>query len=169
MSEKSTTLVYFVGGFTENSREQGGLETIPILGNLMDLGSLGAYGNQWLREAEQIRLIGDHGAGIVDEGWDILAEFVLQEDALTAKFDLESENNKVKVFELAEKPNQLRMNRLMRFIRPIGGVYIYIAIALCFSPLLQLLSTCLCKLTNNQSILCPRFSPQELWQHLRKL
>jgi hypothetical protein len=197
----------------------GGLETIPILGNLMDLGSLGAYGNQWLREAEQIRLVGDHeagivdesrdnhaefvlgeqirlvgdheagivdesrdnlaefvlgeqirlvgdhGAGIVDEGWDNLAEFVLQEDALTAKFYL-SGNNKVKVFELAEKPSQLRRNRFLRFIRPIGGFYIYIALALCFSPLLQILSTWLCKLTNNQSILCPRFSPQDLWQHL---
>jgi hypothetical protein len=115
----------------------GGLETIPILGNLMDLGGLGAYGNRWLSKPQQVRLVGGHGAGIIDEGWDNLARFVLEEDQKTAELYLINKQQKP-IFKEVNARDQLRLNHILRIIRPIGGIYIYIALLICFSPLLQL-------------------------------
>jgi hypothetical protein len=110
----------------------GGLETIPIIGKWMDLGGLGAYGNPWLKEdKEQINLVGDHGAGIVDKGWDNLAEFVLRQEPVTAPHP---------IFDVVKNDAQLRNNNFFRYIRAYFlGIYIYLAILISFSPLLQLL------------------------------
>ncbi|MEB3305694.1 MAG: hypothetical protein VKL58_05710 [Cyanobacteriota bacterium] len=114
----------------------GGLETIPIVGKWMDLGGLGAYGNSWLTDTEQIKLVGDHGAGIVDKGWDTLAHFVLNQEPTTASL------NHQDIFKVVNNNAQLKYNNLFRHIRPfILGLYIYLAIFICFSPLLQLLWT----------------------------
>lgn len=114
----------------------GGLETIPIVGKWMDLGGLGAYGNPWLKDNEQIKLVGDHGAGIVDKGWDNLAHFVLDQEPTTASLDRQE------IFKKVDDNAQLNYNNLFRYIRPfVLGLYIYLAIFICFSPLLQLLWT----------------------------
>jgi hypothetical protein len=126
----------------------GGLETIPIVGKWMDLGGLGAYGNPWLKEdKEQIKLVGDHGAGIVDKGWDNLAEFVLDQEPVTARLSLFEVSGKPpgprppqSIFNVVENDEQLRNNNFFRYIRAFFlGFYIYLAILISFSPLLQLL------------------------------
>jgi hypothetical protein len=151
----------------------GGLEAIPILGKWMDLGGLGAYGNPILRtyknmqssnhenvdlkNAQQIMLVGNHGVGISDTGWDYLARFVLMDDPLTAKFSLSN------AFKLVDEPKQLHCNRVLHFTRPIGGIYIYIAILFCFSPILQLLWIWLSYLFK---LILPKLSPEGVWQLL---
>lgn len=126
----------------------GGIETIPIVGKWMDLGGLGAYGNPWIKEdIEQIKLVGDHGAGIMDKGWDNLAKFLLKPESMTARLDLiedsdQSSSEEKPIFKLAQNNAQLRFNNVLRHIRPVFlGLYIYLAILLCFSPLVQVVWT----------------------------
>jgi hypothetical protein len=113
----------------------GGLEVIPLIGKWMDLGGLGAFGDEYLDQVYEQRAIpGGHSAGIDDEKWDSLASFVLNEDPRLACIDgdksEDSENNTSPPFV---KPTELFRNKLLRIIRPIGALLILIAILLSFS------------------------------------
>lgn len=113
----------------------GGLEVIPFIGKWMDLGGLGAFGNQYLdQEYEQRAIPGGHSAGIDDDKWDLLASFVLHEDPRLASIDgdksIENEITKNPPFK---KPTKLLRNRIYKIIRPVGALLILIAVLLSFS------------------------------------
>lgn len=113
----------------------GGLEVIPFIGKWMDLGGLGAFGNQYLDQKYEQRVIpGGHSAGIKDDKWDCLASFVLHEYPKIASIDgdisIESEIDKNIPFR---GPTQLFKNRFFKVIRPLGALSILVAVLLSFS------------------------------------
>jgi len=110
----------------------GGLEALPVAGDLMNLGGAGAYGFQGLGDHEQQRISGDHGAAICPAMWDILADLVLDR---TKKPPIQAPTRTP--IEHAAVPGSVAQgltNQLWGYLRPLGGLAIIVAMLISFSP-----------------------------------
>jgi len=112
----------------------GGLEMLPLLGPLMNLGGAGAYGFDDITEGvEQRSIKGGHGAAIEEDTWKQLAKYVVgTTDGIGSDGHLEPVNP-------GKSPALWTINRLLKWAwapRALGGIVIVIGIVACFLPLI---------------------------------
>lgn len=134
----------------------GGLEVIPVLGNLMNVGGAGAYGFHWLTRGRkswksskdtqsgavtdpidqvdnfilnQRFIHGGHGAAIKPDTWDQLAEHLLTERPPGGNGHLEPIQEKHRFLRFAND-----FTKSTWLLRAIVGTLVYGALLICASP-----------------------------------